>query len=283
LIEELSAIALRLERSALTDSGRKRSHNEDAYAILELEQHSSIGAELTLAAVADGMGGHASGEVASTLALDLLRQQLMLGLLAPRSTPRDASQLGPQLKQIIVSIDHALTERANFDAALAGMGTTLCGIAMLQPLSTMEMPPASSSSVVFWVGDSRAYLLGPLGLAQISRDHSFVQNLVDSGSLPADQAFNHPNKNIITRCLGGGGGSEGTPDIADFTAGPGEIILLASDGLSDALRDEEIWKSVCEVDSGELADLARHLIDKANEAGGPDNITVILIACALQH
>ena len=282
LAHELANLRPLLRHSALTDPGMRRTHNEDAYSVLELEQQSSVGTELLLAAVADGMGGHASGEVASTLALDLLRQQLMLGLLAPRSTPRDTSQLGPQLKQIITSIDNALTERAQFDAALAGMGTTLCGLALLRPVSTVsELATDQPTSVVFWVGDSRVYLLGPAGLAQISRDHSVVQGLVDSGSITADQAFSHPNKNIITRCLGGGGGSDGTPDIAAFTAGPGEIVLVCSDGLSDALRDGEIWQAVLEGGSEDLSALATELVRRANDAGGPDNITVVLVASVL--
>jgi protein phosphatase len=260
---------------AATDTGRRREHNEDAYALLTLEQASVAGARFTLAAVADGMGGHNSGEIASSLALDLLRTHLSQLALSPRTRVTEP-QLGAQLDQIVPSIGRALNDRAAMDTGLSGMGTTLAGYVQLVPQSTVKnVALPSAQGAVFWVGDSRAYLLGPAGLAPLSVDHSYVQTLIDQGQLTPAEAFSHPQKNIITRCLGGSG-QDDRPEVAPFMLGPGELLLLCSDGLTDALREEELWKVACGAGSTELADIAAALIDAANAAGGPDNITVVL-------
>jgi protein phosphatase len=261
---------------AATDTGRRREHNEDAYALLTLEQASVAGSRFALAAVADGMGGHNSGEVASSLALDLLRTQLSQLALSPRMRVSEP-QLGAQLEQIVPAISRALNDRAAMDAGLGGMGTTMAGYVSLAPQTTVkdqQMPAAQGA--VFWVGDSRAYLLTPSGMLPLSVDHSYVQTLVDSGQVSKADAFTHPQKNIITRCLGGSG-QDDRPEVAPFTLGPGEMLLLCSDGLTDALREEEVWRVVCESVSSEPADIAAALIEAANAAGGPDNITVALV------
>jgi protein phosphatase len=110
-------------------------------------------------------------------------------------------------------------------------------------------------------------------------DHSFVQQLFDSGQLSREEAFSHPQKNVITRCLGAGG-NDGRPEVYAFTPGPGEYVLLCSDGLSDALRDSDIQRVLRESGSGDVAGMLRALVDAANEAGGPDNITAILVTAA---
>jgi serine/threonine protein phosphatase PrpC len=271
-----------LKLHGATDVGQRRNHNEDAYLLLEQEQRSAYGSRLTLAAVADGMGGHASGEVASSLALDLLRMQLIQLALPPRSRTVRADGLADDLAVAIGGAGRALLERAALDSAQAGMGTTMVGLATLQPQSTMpDGVHDDGLSCIFNIGDSRAYLLGAHGIARLSTDHSFVQELVDSGQLDAAEAFTHPQKNVITRCLGGGGGGNPVPDIFLFDPGPAELVLLCSDGLSDALRDEEIAAVVqsiaAKADGGcDLPALADALIAAANDAGGPDNITVIL-------
>jgi len=268
---------------AATDTGRRREHNEDAYALLTLEQASVAGSRFALAAVADGMGGHNSGEIASSLALDLLRTHISQLALSPRiswqSTPAGpAGSLGQYVTQIIPAIGRALNERAALDTALGGMGTTLAGYAQLTPQSTTpDFAPPPAQGAVFWVGDSRAYLLSAAGLQALSTDHSYVQSLLDQGQVTSDEAFSHPQKNIITRCLGGSG-QDDRPEVAPFMLGPGEQLLLCSDGLTDALREADIWRIVCGVDSAEPADIARALIDSANAAGGPDNITVVLVS-----
>jgi PPM family protein phosphatase len=281
LVQVCAGLQPTLSRAWATDPGRKRPHNEDACLLLELEQASSGGARLTLAAVADGMGGHASGEVASHLALSLLRQHVLSNLLAPRTASPDPAGLPGYLAGVIPAIDRALIERANMDEALAGMGTTLCGYAELAAQSTLSAVesghPAGRLGVLFNVGDSRAYLLTPTGALRLSHDHSFVQDLVDSGAIQAAEAFTHPQKNIITRCLGGSATSGSAPDILNFSAGPGDALLLCSDGLSDMLDDTAISAVANETGLNDLPALAAELTRRANEAGGNDNITVVLL------
>jgi protein phosphatase len=270
-----------------TDVGRRRDHNEDAFLLLTQDQRSAFGSKLTLCAVADGMGGHASGEVASSLALDLLRLQLAQLTLPPRSRTLSAADLEQDLKTVIVGIGRALVERAALEPGQAGMGTTLTGVALLAPQSTLAADLPAPSACVFNVGDSRSYLLSAQGLAQLSRDHSFVGELLATGQLTEEEAFTHPQKNVITRCLGGGGGGDSTPDVFRFSPGPGEILMLCSDGLTDALRAAEVCRVLDEVpyhaDSqglpAYLEALATALIAAANDAGGPDNISVVLVAC----
>jgi protein phosphatase len=129
--------------------------------------------------------------------------------------------------------------------------------------------------VLFNVGDSRVYLYSCGRLLRLTRDHSLVQELVDSGEITAEEAFDHPRKNVISRCLGGGSiGSE--PDVASYDPGPGELLLIASDGLGDMLRDHEIEALVREqVAAAGPAGLAQALVDAANAAGGKDNVTVV--------
>lgn len=284
LAEMVASIKPRFELASCTASGQVREHNEDASLLLSHDQSSNTGARFTLAAVADGMGGHQSGEIASSLALDLLRQQLGAALLAPRSSPVNPRRLPEQLAQIIPGIDRALSERAQLEPQLSGMGTTLVGFASLCQLSTQSASgaaePGMRCAAVFNIGDSRAYLVTPLGLRRLSRDHSLVQDLLDSGTITEEEAADHPQKNVITRCLGGGN-SNGEPDVFEFTPGLGEIILLASDGLTDMLSEELIWRAIGEAGTTDLAKLAQHLVDSANQAGGRDNITVALIGCAM--
>jgi protein phosphatase len=242
--------------------------------------------------VADGMGGHASGEVASSLALDLLRLQLAQLALPPRSRTFSTAGLEQDLRTVVGGIGRALHERAALEPGQAGMGTTLTGVALLEPQSTLRVDLPAAACCVFNVGDSRSYLLTAQGLHQLSTDHSYVGELLAAGQLSEEDAFTHPQKNVITRCLGGGSGSDSTPDVFSFTPGPGEILLLCSDGLTDALRTSEVRRALDSVPfdaaSGGpgahflpdyLRALAGALIAAANEAGGPDNITVVLVAC----
>ncbi|HES58670.1 MAG TPA: serine/threonine-protein phosphatase, partial [Firmicutes bacterium] len=131
-------------------------------------------------------------------------------------------------------------------------------------------------AAVFWVGDSRAYLIGPCGMLPLTRDHSYVQDLIESGSISAEEARTHQMKNVITRCLGGAGNS-GAPDVFPFSPGPGEAILLCSDGLTDALDDAQIWQVLMDNSEHSLDNAVKALVRAANEAGGPDNITVVLV------
>ncbi|MCB1216703.1 serine/threonine-protein phosphatase [bacterium] len=270
---------LRLQGHGTTDNGMRRQHNEDAWLLAEIRQHSAIGSSLQLAVVADGMGGHESGEIASSLSLAMLRQQLQVSLTAPSTRPVDTAALPRQLESIIPGINRALIDRSAMEQAMTGMGTTLCGIVALSGSSTLSTGSALAAAF-FNVGDSRAYLISGRELIRMTRDHSFVQQLVDSGEINADEAFDHPRKNVITRCLGGDG-LEIQADVTPFRPGPAERILICSDGLTDALRDREIAAVLERHAEDPLPLVAQALVDAANAAGGPDNITVLLLDCRI--
>lgn len=259
----------------VTDEGRKREHNEDAYLLLDLDQQSSSGAHLFLAAVADGMGGHASGEIASSLALSLLRQRLLQDIFPPSTKPANTGMLAPALQGAIPWLDDVITERANMEPSLQGMGTTLVGYACFAGASTIGSAAGPSAAVVH-VGDSRAYVVGPSGIRPVTKDHSFVQDLIDSGNITAEEARSHQMKNVITRSIGGGS-AKAEPDITEFELGPGEYLLLCTDGLSDVLDDQAILSAF--TGSGATSEvIASRLVGMANDGGGPDNITAILVS-----
>lgn len=229
--------------AALSVSGRVRAHNEDSLLCCPA---------LQLWAVADGMGGHQRGEVASALALDTLLE---------------AVEAGESLDVAAHSANQAIISAGEQDPESAGMGTTLVAARF-----------SSAAFELAWVGDSRAYRLSAQGIAQLSRDHSLVQSLVDAGELSAEQARNHPRRNVVTRCLGH---PEQTLEVSvvQGSLAPGELLLLCSDGLSGELRDEEI-QAVC-AGASTLDDVVEQLVAAANEAGGRDNISCIVIGLAV--
>jgi protein phosphatase len=229
--------------AALSVSGRVRTHNEDAVLCCPT---------LQLWAVADGMGGHQRGEVASEIALDTLLE---------------AVQQGESLDQAVHSANSAIIAASEEDPESAGMGTTLVAAKF-----------SGAQFELAWVGDSRAYRVSGQGIEQVSRDHSLVQSLVDAGELTPGQARNHPRRNVVTRCLGH---AEQLLEVSvvSGTLAPGELLLLCSDGLSGELLDEQI-QELC-ASASTLDDLVQQLIDSANTAGGRDNISCIVIGLAV--
>ncbi|MGY4534339.1 serine/threonine protein phosphatase PrpC [Pseudomonas sp. TE3786] len=229
--------------ASLSVSGRVRSHNEDAVLCCPA---------LNLWAVADGMGGHQRGEVASALALDTLLETL---------------QQGESLEGAVHSANTAIIAAGEQDPDSAGMGTTLVAVRF-----------HNAQFELAWVGDSRAYRVSAQGIQQVSRDHSLVQDLVDAGQLSAEEARNHPRRNVVTRCLG----QAELPlevSLVQGTLAPGELLLLCSDGLSGEVRDEQI-QQLC-ASAATLDELVEQLIGSANQAGGRDNISCIVIGLAV--
>ena len=230
--------------TALTHPGRVRKSNEDSMVVTE-----------RLAAVADGLGGHAAGEVASKIAVDRLRE---LG---------DIADLHPD--HIIDAI--ADTNRLILDAVrehpdTAGMGTTITGVAAVT-LDGVE------HAAVFNVGDSRTYRLVEGDFAQVSVDHSEVQELQDAGQITPEAAAHYPRRNIITRCLGTDPAPQ--PDLWVFVPSGSERFVLCSDGLSGEVTDEAIGATVrSHPDAEEAAEL---LLQQALDGGGRDNVTVIVV------
>jgi serine/threonine protein phosphatase PrpC len=236
---------MRLSTFAGTDVGRTRSGNEDSYFCGR-----------TVFAVADGLGGHQGGEVASAAAVEPLADLDGRDL----ATPAEAAEA---LAGAIAEANSAILERAAADPSLWGMGTTVTAAAVAGDLLQLAH-----------VGDSRAYLLRDGTLDQRTTDHTVVGELVRRGRLTPAQAAIHPERSILTRAVGLDPRIPvDTPDPIDLH--PGDQILLCSDGLTEAVADPQITEILSTHPDGNAACTA--LIDAANDAGGPDNITVVLL------
>ena len=221
-----------------TDVGRGRPENEDSLLVAP---------EDGLCAVADGMGGHRAGEVASATAIDALKAAYLEG---------------QRIDQAVGAANAAVFARAAQDASLRGMGTTLTALALHD--STAELGH---------VGDSRAYLMRDGQVTQVTEDHSLVEQLVREGRLTPEEAQNHPQRAIITRALGVD--ADVQVDTYRIDLKPGDRLLICSDGLTNMLSDDTIAQTLRRhVDPQQAADT---LVDMANQAGGDDNITVVLV------
>jgi len=236
-----------LRSGSATDVGRVRQVNQDC--VLETG---------SLFAVADGMGGHAGGEVASRTAIDALARAFQ--------PPAEGLPPAGLLIEAVETANQAVWEQAQADSDLWGMGTTLTTLALVEEEGREELAVAN-------VGDSRAYLLSGGDFTQLTADHSLVEEMVRSGELSAAQAAHHPKRHIITRVIG----VEPTVDVDAWLLRPvtGDRILLCSDGLVDEVSDEDIASVLAEVEDPGQA--ARDLVTLAREHGGRDNITVIVV------
>ena len=236
---------MRLSTFAGTDVGRTRSGNEDSYFCGR-----------TVFAVADGLGGHQGGEVASAAAVQ------PLAALDGREFA-DPAEAAEALTAAIREANAAILDRAAGDPGLWGMGTTVTAAAV-----------AGDQLQLAHVGDSRAYLLRDGALEQLTTDHTVVAELVRRGRLTPELAAIHPERSILTRAVGlDARVPVDTPDPLDLR--PGDQCLLCSDGLTEAVPDPTIAELLSTDEDGNAA--CRSLIDAANEAGGPDNITVVLV------
>jgi PPM family protein phosphatase len=233
--------------AARTDVGVVRSGNEDNYLMLS---------DRGVFIVADGMGGHAAGEVASEMAVRIISREI--GSLRGVTD----EQAGERIQRAIVSANEAIFERTLSEHDKRGMGTTTTVLALLP-----------GRYLVGQVGDSRAYLLRNGTFLQLTKDHSYVQEQVDAGLLTPEQARVHPYSNVITRCVGAG--SEVVPDLYFGTLNAGDVLLLASDGLTGMLEDEQLVR-ILEAGEGPQSWVDR-MIAEANRRGGLDNITAIIV------
>jgi protein phosphatase len=234
-------MTLALRYAVRSDVGLLREGNED-----------SAYASPRLLAVADGMGGHAAGEVASAVAIASVAT---LDVPTPSGDPLGA------LKEAVHSASDTLHKMASADPTVEGMGTTLT--AMLW---------SGQGYALCHIGDSRAYMLRDGELYQITHDHSLVQSLVDEGRISEEEAATHPQRSLILRALDGRGEAE--PDLSMRLAVPGDRYLLCSDGLSDVVTAETLHHALSTVTN--LDDVTVQLIELAIRGGGPDNITVIV-------
>jgi len=233
---------------------------EDPDAIIPLGEHGC------LLVVADGMGGMNAGEVASELAITGIRKAF--DQIEDYSKITDTpSHIESFLKKIIVNADADIKKRVKEDPATSGMGTTIVVVWILENVAH-----------VAWCGDSRAYLFNKnAGLCRLSHDHSYVQELVDTGKLDAELAFDHPNSNIITRSLGDFP-SAAKPDYVCKGLTKGDIVMLCSDGLCGLIRDEEIV-DIMNQDYEHIYELRNALFQGAFDAGGHDNVTIAMLEC----
>ncbi|MDO3385749.1 protein phosphatase 2C domain-containing protein [Gilvimarinus sp. SDUM040013] len=229
-----------LESSSLTNPGRKRSNNEDCF--LSLPSHD-------LWMVADGMGGHEAGEVASDIVRTTLREDS--GDSLPATIQRAH-------KQVLSAADNGI--------GAEGMGSTVVALKNL-----------GDRFEIAWVGDSRAYSFLPSGeLEQLTTDHSYVQMLLESGAIEPAEAHSHPDKNIITQCLGSQELEEVKVDTLTQPWQDGQWIILCSDGLTDELEFNEMSRILQQCQDVESA--TKELVRAALQAGGRDNVTVQVIA-----
>ncbi|WP_067663503.1 PP2C family protein-serine/threonine phosphatase [Nocardia miyunensis] len=232
-------MTLVLRYAARSDRGLVRGNNED-----------SVYAGARLLALADGMGGHAAGEVAS---------QLMIAALAHLDDDEPGDDLLGKLDRAVHAGNAAIADQVEEEPELDGMGTTLTAILF-----------AGKKLGLAHIGDSRAYLFRDNELAQITRDDTFVQSLVDEGRITPEQAHTHPQRSLIMRALTG---NEIDPTLIMREARAGDRYLLCSDGLSDVVSDETIGNTLREGSTDEAAD---RLIELALRSGGPDNVTVVV-------
>lgn len=242
----------------LTHVGRQRQHNEDAFLVEN---------DARLFLVADGMGGHAAGEIASRIATDSIAEFILNTReddgTWPHAYDEHFSRSTNRLMEAVRSANTRVLEAMRKDARLRGMGTTV--VACIASDTTVS---------VAHVGDSRAYLIRENQLSRITNDHSWVFEQVQAGMLTEAEAEKHPLRNVITRALGGA--LQVSPDAVEIEARPGDVFLLCSDGLTGMVPDDEILRLVTS-NEGDLVKACQELIDAANARGGLDNITAVLV------
>lgn len=235
----------------LTDRGKVRTHNEDAGGIFYNESNQ------LLAIIADGMGGHQAGDVASQMAINAMKERW-------EETKRFSSpeEVETWLKKHISEVNALIYRHAQSNKECEGMGTTIVSVVCLD-----------EHLIIAHIGDSRCYVFRQQTIEQVTEDHSLVNALVQSGQLSKDDAATHPRRNVVLRALGSE--EKVNMDVQTVPLEKGIKVLLCSDGLTDKIRDEELSEIVPE--DKPIEEIGRKLIDLANERGGEDNISLILL------
>ena len=236
--------------TAVSDVGTVRSNNQD-----------SAFAGEHLAAICDGMGGHAGGDTASTIAIRSLAH------IEQDSRPNDVKKVSDMLETSIMAAHDAIVGKAKRERKLAGMGTTVTALSLV-----------SSYWVLAHLGDSRAYLLRDNHLMRITSDHSYVQHLIDMGHITSEEARNHPQRNVVMRVLGDFD-IDPRPDISIRVAHPSDRWLLCSDGLCGVLEDSTIQEVMSTISNQE--ECAQKLVSMALRAGSTDNVTAVIADATL--
>jgi protein phosphatase len=250
---------LRISSAVASHPGLRREENEDSYSTRE---------DLSLYMVADGMGGHAAGEIASRLAVDTIvafvndTRDADINRTWPFPYDQALSLDGNRLKAAFRLANRKLGAAVDANDTLRGMATTAAAVLF-----------GHGTPTVAHVGDSRVYVCRDGLLHQITQDHSWVSEQVRAGVMTEKDARRHPWRNVVTRAIAGG--DDPDVDVADIDVRPGDRILLCSDGLHGVVLPEQLETIVRKGKT--LGDTCQALIDAANAAGGPDNITVVLL------
>ncbi|MEC1541646.1 protein-serine/threonine phosphatase PrpC [Bacillus subtilis] len=240
-----------------TDTGKIRQHNEDDAGIFKGKD------EFILAVVADGMGGHLAGDVASKMAVKAMGEKWN----EAKTIPTAPSECEKWLIEQILSVNSKIYDHAQAHEECQGMGTTIvCALFTGKTVSVAH------------IGDSRCYLLQDGDFVQVTEDHSLVNELVRTGEISREDAEHHPRKNVLTKALGTD--QSVSIDTRSFDIEPGDKLLLCSDGLTNKVEGTEL-KDILQSDSAPQ-EKVNLLVDKANQNGGEDNITAVLLELALQ-
>jgi protein phosphatase len=244
-----------MEHAAKTHIGLVRRINEDEYSLL-----TDLGT-FRVAIVADGMGGALAGEIASSIAVEVVSRELR-SRLAGKSIEEVSYDLSDFLVEAILKANEEIFQRGNSASSMSGMGTTIVVSVVTEDNVTMA-----------FIGDSRGYLIGRDYIKQLTDDHSLVNELYKHGQLTEEEVTSHPQRNIITRAVGTEGAVQ--VDLISTSWQTGQIVLLCTDGLTDLVSNEEIMQIVNE--EGTLPEKVDKLIQKALDGGGNDNITVVAL------
>lgn len=239
---------------ALTDTGVHRTANQDAYLLDD---------DLGVYLVADGMGGHAGGEVAAAMAVESVHDELVEHKeVLETETPAEQHPVLDVFAGAINFANERIRRRANDDRSLYGMGTTLTGVTF-----------AAGHAFVAHVGDSRCYQIRDGVITQLSKDHTLVEEMVRAGVLSREESATSPMRHILSRSVGIE--QNVAVDLMAVPTKPGDIFILCSDGLANVVKPSEILDMVL---GNFLRDVPRKLVALANQRGGPDNITVVVLA-----
>jgi len=250
---------MKINYQAITDVGKKRKGNEDSLF---------VNADQNLFVVADGMGGHAAGEIASKIAVDAINEFVVLTsgdeeITWPFGLDENISYDGNRLKTAIRFANRKVLEATREKSEYEGMATTVAAVLV-----------DGASANLAHVGDSRVYLVRKGRIEQLTSDHSWVNEQIQSGVISADQARSHPLRNVVTRALGGKPDLQ--VDMQVHKIEPGDVLLLCSDGLTTMITDEDIARVIGDA-GGDVEKASRALVAAANGRGGEDNITVLLL------
>lgn len=244
---------MKIKIGVASDIGMKRNENQDSHAFFPPED-GYIHKKGTLFAIADGMGGHSGGAIASKIAINMLMETYYKD---------DNKNITDSLQNAFLKANQAVLSRGEEDTKIEGMGTTMTAAVI------------KKNKMYFGhVGDSRGYLIDESGISQFTEDHSFVASLVKAGAISEEEAKTHPEKNIITRAIGIT--SDLSVDVPEkpFILKDNHYILLCCDGLHGVVDDNEIHQII--FDYKDPDSICNKLIERANEQGGPDNITVMV-------